>query len=203
MDEHSHDEASGEPIFCKKCSYCLTGLTRYRCPECGRKFDPTDLRSMDTTRSQLTRRRWKKRLLIFSMLIAVAIVICPRGIKTGSVEYRCLACDEVITVVRNQLREPWWIPLQYPGWHRLSVKESTGYHGVRPSPVCAEHAPHVRIVLETHDGSNFQTFTDRGLDEYLFINGKSFAPHEAGQRLKELMAPSGLQTPPQFAHLPY
>ena len=29
-------------IYCLGCSYCLEGLTKNRCPECGRRFNPMD-----------------------------------------------------------------------------------------------------------------------------------------------------------------
>jgi hypothetical protein len=34
-------------MFCQHCQYNLHGLTRYRCPECGREFDPDDPATFD------------------------------------------------------------------------------------------------------------------------------------------------------------
>lgn len=34
-------------IFCKRCGYCLRGLVRGPCPECGQPFDPQDPSTFD------------------------------------------------------------------------------------------------------------------------------------------------------------
>lgn len=36
------------PGHCRKCGYCLLGLTRARCPECGTAFDPSRLQKQES-----------------------------------------------------------------------------------------------------------------------------------------------------------
>jgi hypothetical protein len=36
-------------VRCKTCHYSLLNLTKHRCPECGRPFDPRDASTFDVT----------------------------------------------------------------------------------------------------------------------------------------------------------
>lgn len=47
------DPVVSSGVHCLSCQYDLQNLTEHRCPECGRKFDPSDNRSFDS----LPRRR--------------------------------------------------------------------------------------------------------------------------------------------------
>jgi hypothetical protein len=47
-----------EHALCAGCNYPLRGLTEYRCPECGREFDPDNLVSVNLGRPLTPLARW-------------------------------------------------------------------------------------------------------------------------------------------------
>jgi hypothetical protein len=62
--------------YCRTCGYILDRLTRFRCPECGRCFDPLDPLTISTTdpRRRLVLRRYGFAALCASVLAAGSII---------------------------------------------------------------------------------------------------------------------------------
>src|SRR5262245_29301499 len=54
---------------CKACHYSLKNLTEYRCPECGREFDPSDPSSFE-----VETRKWS-----FAGFVAIVMPCCFAG----------------------------------------------------------------------------------------------------------------------------
>ena len=104
-----------ENARCRKCGYALRGLTAFRCPECGRAFDPANARSFDTSPPGWRRKRWIKRAVVTAGLIAALFAVFPRGIMESSITFTCADCRNVQRVRRWEPRPPNWIPFRYPG----------------------------------------------------------------------------------------
>ena len=68
-DDHSETSTSADltGLRCPKCDYDLTGLTQNCCPECGSRFDPCVLRSVEP-RSKIN----TDRAAIFIFIVATA-----------------------------------------------------------------------------------------------------------------------------------
>jgi hypothetical protein len=62
-------------LRCLSCKYDLRNLSEHRCPECGREFDPNDVRTFKTA-SRSNRRFW-----IGLLLISVAVYFALFGQK--------------------------------------------------------------------------------------------------------------------------
>jgi len=79
-------EQSPAPRYCMKCYYSLAGLTEYRCPECGRAFDPADNRTWNTL-EQCTpvRSRTMVVLLTLPMLLSSIGVFLLAALLGGGV----------------------------------------------------------------------------------------------------------------------
>lgn len=58
------DEKSGQNRYCAKCAYCLNGLQKPRCPECGQAFDPYD------SSTWLTKPSRRVRCTVFQAVLA-------------------------------------------------------------------------------------------------------------------------------------
>lgn len=61
-------------MYCRKCGYQLIGLSENRCPECGRPFSPTNLRSFSLYPRGYLLRRWTRRLA-WAASVALALML--------------------------------------------------------------------------------------------------------------------------------
>jgi hypothetical protein len=63
-------------VRCKTCHYSLEGLTGppHRCPECGRKFDPTDVNTFETNASQRAA-AVRRALITLALIYGIMVVI--------------------------------------------------------------------------------------------------------------------------------
>jgi hypothetical protein len=68
---------ASDGIFCRSCGYDLRSLSKNRCPECGREFDPGERRTYDLKprRTTLTRWIWRISIVTFLTLITAAALI--------------------------------------------------------------------------------------------------------------------------------
>lgn len=94
-DSYSRDDMPLAPIperplhLCPTCNYNLTGLTRYRCPECGNRFTLNDARIQAI--EQTTRRPLGQLFLVvidafgtpFGLLCVLAAAIVPNAVAGG------------------------------------------------------------------------------------------------------------------------
>jgi hypothetical protein len=60
--------AAGSQIYCRTCGYALIGLTSRRCPECGRKFNPSNPKSFLARPPRIILRRIAKLVLVLFCL---------------------------------------------------------------------------------------------------------------------------------------
>ncbi len=60
-------------VHCKNCHYPLETLTMHRCPECGRAFDPDDVRTFDVPLPAIVREMPKS--LGWATLAVMAFVV--------------------------------------------------------------------------------------------------------------------------------
>ena len=118
-------------LFCPGCGYNLTGLIENRCPECGKTFDPEELRRRIaegiqpiTLRQAIWQLVWLPGLFLLTQGLAfvtqgVALVIAlPVGLIWliyGIVNARNLARRLAVPGScgrdRTQMRGPWFIPV--------------------------------------------------------------------------------------------
>ena len=116
-----------DDAWCLGCGYSLRGLPSAVCPECGKSFDPDDLKTYDTKSPQQHKIRKIKFVVVILSIIFIAALFFPRGIATSSITFTCLDCSETDTIKRWQLRNPNWLPFSYPGiqWPRKNELFST------------------------------------------------------------------------------
>jgi Leucine-rich repeat (LRR) protein len=75
-------------MYCRTCGYQLAGLSAYRCPECGRPFDPANGRTF------LRRPKgWLVRRLIRRMLVALACLAVAIGAAMAWLYYDWKRCN--------------------------------------------------------------------------------------------------------------
>jgi len=73
-------------IFCRCCGYQLNHLPAGRCPECGRKFDPEDLRTVTIAQNSAAPddpaaiRAEKLRMTLWFIIICIALALFFAGL---------------------------------------------------------------------------------------------------------------------------
>ena len=75
-------------VRCKTCHYSLTNLTKHRCPECGKPFDPNDPSSFDTRNHNLP--DWLL-MMLSAAFLGAAVGLCLL-IYTLFEAWRGMAC---------------------------------------------------------------------------------------------------------------
>lgn len=63
-------------LRCWECNYDLTGLPEHRCPECGTKFDPEQLRRRYESRADRARLTWPAIASRYVLLTMAACLMC-------------------------------------------------------------------------------------------------------------------------------
>ena len=72
------DPSSTQPLRCSECSYVLEGLRETRCPECGARFDPIQLRAQQASADAIL-----PGLVITVVGLVVAVVITLGSLGAG------------------------------------------------------------------------------------------------------------------------
>ncbi len=101
-------------IYCRRCGYALIGLSEHRCPECGRRFDPADARTVARSVRWWRIRRWARRAAIAAGC-AVGAVTLTAGVTLGVLYWQWKAEQRIIAslerpgchVTATPLQEPW------------------------------------------------------------------------------------------------
>ncbi len=125
---------NSEPA-CLGCGYRLVGLPTTVCPECGKEFDPADIRTFDNVRrTKFRRRQLRRRLWVAVVAILIAWSV-PQGMWRGELAFTCTHCQQRIVVTRWQLLAPRWLPVRYPGLHWTEGEPS----GPGSVPLCVAH----------------------------------------------------------------
>ncbi len=67
----AQDQTSQTGMYCRGCDYRLRGLSEYRCPECGRPFDPRDPHTFHRRERELRVRRWIRGIALLTLTLAL------------------------------------------------------------------------------------------------------------------------------------
>ena len=85
-------------MFCRQCEYALDGLETFRCPECGRTFDPDQRRSY-----RRSPRQWQFRMAVRAVLRAAlritgfaCLALLIAGLITGGWLYRRYSSERAV-----------------------------------------------------------------------------------------------------------
>jgi len=181
-----------EAACCLSCGYRLRGLPQPVCPECGRTFDPGDVRSYDSHPKRSRRRRWIKRVVVVLLIVAVGYGLFPRSMIKSSVAFNCTVCGQGITVTRWQPVSPTWVPARYPGY--TGSTQTSSPTGTGTSSPCPEHAYTVKLDIKTLSGGGFAAALPAQAGANVYINGEKLLPASAAKILENTMFnPGGIQ----------
>ena len=173
-----------ETASCLTCGYRLAGLPVSVCPECGRRFDPTDERSFDPNPERTRKRRRVRRIgLAVGGVIAMGLFM-PRGFYRASITFTCPACGQTLTVKRCELASPRWLPFRYPG-----VAWGIGPTSPAGSSPCVRHGYQISLQAEFPIGRATATI-NASPNEIGIVNELPATPEGAKVLLKALSAPS-------------
>lgn len=85
-------------MFCRQCEYALDGLETFRCPECGRTFDPDQRRSY-----RRSPRQWQFRMAVRAVLRTAlritgfaCLALLIAGLITGGWLYRRYSSERAV-----------------------------------------------------------------------------------------------------------
>ncbi len=79
MDIHSPDSVP-PAMYCRTCGYILAGLSRNRCPECGRPFNPADPRTFRRKPLLSGPGLWVKRIALIIAAVVVGFLLLEAGV---------------------------------------------------------------------------------------------------------------------------
>ena len=177
---------------CLSCGYRLRGLPEPICPECGRAFDPGDVRSYDSHPRRRRRRRWIKRGVVAAVIVAFGYGLFPRAMLKSSVAFNCTVCSQGITVTRWQPVSPDWVPAGYPGY--TASTQTSSSTGTGTSAPCTKHAYSMRLDIKTISGGRLAAPLPAQAGANVYINGQKLLPASAANILEKLMLnPGGIR----------
>ena len=117
MDAEEPDASAAIPaMYCIDCLYALTGLTKYRCPECGRSFDPSRPR---TYRHVPWRQWWRRTGVRPAMVLLVLATLVGGGLYQRHAMQR--AVIRQIYALGGSVRTAPIAPTWVPNWIRPHI----------------------------------------------------------------------------------
>lgn len=168
--------------ICKKCGYSLKGQSEFRCPECGRTFNPSKPCTYDTP----VKRRVRivvKVLVIVSAIASFFIFVCPTRLLALKADWRCSLCSERHEVKRWEPAQREWlrgfIP-RWPGYTRITQRPSAGCNHSFDTLSIRYESP---LVLSSNGSVNCSPTDD------VIINDAVTNPENSALMLYELSAP--------------